>query len=223
MKRFFLDTQENACFKSRISILFIERYYFASGIKGKGVIKETKVFISHRSLPTLPSGSKCTKEGQERESVLFILSSHPTRIFNLAFLLQHLLRIIRVEDVWHLADPSHLFARYIAILTLHTVTHTRVDFPSTFMESLYFRTHLRTKFLPMLHFHAIINVKRVVRRIAARNSPAREVSKIPRVADTRCYVLRIFCQSSAELVSGIRHSRERVSAPWLLEIIAHRI
>lgn len=47
--------------------------------------------------------------GQEREEVLFILPSRPTRIFNLAFLLQHLLRIIHV---WHLADLSYLVRYY---------------------------------------------------------------------------------------------------------------
>lgn len=55
-----------------------------------------------------------------------------------------------------------------------------------------------------------------------RTAGSQSVKDSTRSRYIHCYVysLRIFCQSSAELVSSIRHSRGHVSAPWLLEIIA---
>lgn len=79
-------------------VLVEKRYYFAPG-KRPGCHKG-KVFIS-----VLPFGLK-VYTSDKREHFLFP-PPHPTRIFNLAFLLQHLLRIVRVEDVWLI-----LFARY---------------------------------------------------------------------------------------------------------------
>lgn len=75
-------------------------------IKGLNVIKRKKVFISHRSSSYASFGLK-VYTSDKRKEVLFIQPPRPTRIFNLAFLLQHLLRVIYIEDVWHLADLSH--------------------------------------------------------------------------------------------------------------------
>lgn len=98
---------------------------FCVGDKREGCYKGNEGFYIAPE-PSYASFGLKVYTSDMREGILFILPPRPTRIFNLAFLLQHLLRIIRVEDVWHLADPSRLLARYIEILALHTATHTCV-------------------------------------------------------------------------------------------------